>query len=48
MQEWINWRPWSVSKIMFAEDAWSEYLYWQAKDKGTVIVLQYKGHYDDK
>lgn len=25
-----------MSKIMFAEDAWTEYLYWQAKDKGTL------------
>lgn len=25
-----------MSKIMFAEDAWVEYLYWQEKDKGTL------------
>lgn len=25
-----------MSKIMFAEDAWAEYLYWQARDKGTL------------
>lgn len=25
-----------MSKIAFAEDAWNEYLYWQAQDKQTL------------
>ncbi len=25
-----------MSKITFAEDAWEEYLYWQARDKKTL------------
>ena len=25
-----------MSKIMFAEDAWEEYLYWQTQDKKTL------------
>ena len=25
-----------MSKVMFAEDAWEEYLYWQTQDKKTL------------
>lgn len=29
----MNWRLWRVSKLIFAEDAWEEYLYWQMEDR---------------
>ena len=38
-------------KITFAEDGWSEYLYWQTQDKKTVNYggIEYSGaQYDDE
>ena len=32
----MSWRPWQLNRIIFSEDAWDEYLYWQAQDKKTL------------
>ncbi len=43
-------------QIAFAEEGWSQYLYWQSQDKKIIkrinqllqiIVMSCKGHYED-